>query len=272
MMGGRLTQRRALVTGASSGIGAEIAKCLAAEGAALVLVARRQERLEALATELRERHGVEVAVEALDLTAPGAGTALCERLEAEGPVDVLVNNAGFGAWDDFTAIPWETHARMLQLNMVALTELTWCFARKMQERGRGNLLHIASTAAYSPCPNFAVYAATKAYVRNFSEALDYELKKSGVRSLVVCPGGTRTEFSDVSAQKLKKSADYAMMDASAVAKIAVGRMLRGRRTVVAGFLNALSVWLLRFLPRAWLPGATAMAMAGAVEKAEPAAS
>lgn len=269
----RLAGRRALVTGASSGIGAEIAKVLAAEGAALILVARRRERLEALAAELRAAHGVEVQVEVQDLAVPDAAAQLFARTEGEGlAVDVLINNAGFGAFEHFAKIPWQRHAAMMQLNMVALTQLSWLYGRAMMERKRGNIMNISSIGAYSPCPDFAVYAATKAYVRNFSEAFDYELKGSGVRAIVVCPGGTRSEFAQVSDQKLKKTGEMAMMDASQCARIAVKKMLRGRRTVVTGFMNAVSMWLLRFLPRAWQPGLTQMVMRSAVEKASKAAT
>ncbi len=264
----RLSGRRALVTGASSGIGAEIAKVLAAEGAGLILVARRRERLEALADQIRAAHGVEVLVEVQDLAEPDAAARLFERTEGEGQaVDVLINNAGFGAFEHFVAIPWERHAAMMQLNMVALTQLSWLYARAMRARKRGNIMNIASIGAYSPSPDFAVYAATKAYVRNFSEALDYELKGSGVRAIVINPGGTHSEFAQVSDQKLKKMGEMAMMDASTCARIAVTKMLRGRRTVVTGFMNAVSMWLLRFLPRAWLPRVTSLVMASAVEKA-----
>lgn len=267
----RLTGQRALVTGASSGIGKEIARRLAREGANLVLTARRRERLEELARELEAAHGIKVAVEAIDLSTPDAAAALYERTEGKGlAVDVLVNNAGFGDYEDFLAAPWSRYAEMLQLNVVALTQLTRLFLPRMVERSHGHVMNVASVGAYIPTPQFAVYAASKAYVRNFTEALDYELKGTGVRAISVCPGGTRTEFLDAAGQVLKSSGEMAMMSAERCADIAVRAMLRGRRNIVTGFMNALSMWLLRFVPRAWLPAIAGLSMSSAVEKSNKA--
>jgi short-subunit dehydrogenase len=263
----RLAGQRALVTGASSGIGMELAKLLAAEGANLVITARRQERLEALAQEIKSSHGVEVRIEALDLAAPGAAEDLFDRTEGAGhAVDVLVNNAGFGAYEEFVNIPWERYAGMLQVNVVALTRLSHLFLPGMIKRKHGHLMNVASMGAYMPVPTFAVYAATKAYVRNMTEAIDYELDGTGVHAISVCPGGTRTEFLDVSDQKLKSSGELAMMTAERCARIAVKKMLAGRRNVVTGFLNALSVFLMRFLPRPMIAWFAHIGMASAVEK------
>lgn len=263
----RLTGQRALVTGASSGIGKEIARRLAREGANLVLTARRRDRLEELARELEAAHGIKVAVEAIDLSAPDAAAALYERTEGAGlAVDVLVNNAGFGDYEEFLAAPWSRYAEMLQLNVVALTQLTRLFVPRMVERSHGRVMNVASVGAYIPTPQFAVYAASKAYVRNFTEALDYELKGTGVRAISVCPGGTKTEFLDTAGQVLKGSGEMAMMSAERCADIAVRAMLRGRRNIVTGFMNALSMWLLRFVPRAWLPAIARLSMSSAVEK------
>ncbi|MCA9536484.1 MAG: SDR family oxidoreductase [Myxococcales bacterium] len=264
----RLTGQRALVTGASSGIGTEIARKLAAEGANLVLTARRLERLDELAVELRQKHGVTVDTVASDLEDPAAPQQLFDATEgADKPVDVLINCAGFGIYDDFVKIDWERHARMLQVNVVALAQLTHLYANAMIARKRGRIMNVASTGAYAPCPNFASYAASKAYVRNMTEALDYELRGTGVRAIAVSPGGTRTEFLERGGQVLKKSGEFAMMTAEACAAIAVEKMLRGRRSVVVGLMNAFSVWVLRFVPRAWLPKVIELSMSSAVEKA-----
>lgn len=258
---------RALVTGASSGIGASIAGELAARGADLVLTARREDRLQALARELAERHGVDVKVVAADLAEPGAAEALFARTEGEGvAVDILVNNAGIGSWKAFVPTPWETTQNVLQVNAVSLTHLTHLFVPKMLERKRGRIMNVSSIGAYSPCPNFAVYTATKVYVRNFSESLDYELRGTGVRVTCVCPGGTTTEFLEVAGQKMKAGGQRMMMSADRCARIAVDKMLAGRRTVVTGFLNALGMWLLRLVPRNWMPWLAERSMATTVHR------
>jgi hypothetical protein len=266
----RLSGQTALVTGASSGIGTEIARKLAAEGAHLVLTARRLERLDALAEELRAKHGVTVVTLASDLEDPAAPQQLFDATEGAGKaVDVLINCAGFGIYDDFVKVDWARHAAMLQVNVVALAQLSHLFANAMLGRKRGHIMNVASTGAFGPCPNFASYGASKAYVLNMTEALDYELRGSGVRAIAVSPGGTRTEFLQRGGQVLKKSGEFAMMTAEACATIAVNKMLGGRRSVVVGFMNALSVWFFRFLPRAWVPGVVALSMSSAVDKAPP---
>ncbi|MBK6579352.1 MAG: SDR family oxidoreductase [Sandaracinaceae bacterium] len=267
----RLAGQRALVTGASSGIGQEIARKLAAEGASVILTARRLDRLETLAEQLRTEHGVTVEALQSDLEDPAAPQQLFDATEGAGKaVDVLVNCAGFAFYDDFVRIDWLKHQRMLQVNVIALTHLSHLFAKAMIPRKRGRIMNIASTGAFAPCPNFASYAASKAYVRNLTEALDYELRNTGVRAISVSPGGTRTEFLERGGQVLKKSGEFAMMTAEACAAIAVDKMLRGRRSVVTGFMNAFSVWMLRFIPRAWLPRVIELSMSSAVEKAPPA--
>jgi uncharacterized protein len=263
----RLAGQRALVTGASSGIGMELARVLAEEGANLILVARRTDRLDALAAELRSKCGIDAVAMTSDLEKPDAPRALFDQTEGKGTaVDILVNNAGFGAYDDFVAIPWEKHAGMLQVNVVALTALTHLFLPKMIERRHGRVMNVASVGAYLPCPTFAAYAASKAYVRNLTEAIDYELKRTGVRAISVCPGGTTTEFLDRANQKLKSGGNLAMMSARRCAEIAVRKMIGGRRNVVTGFLNSLGMFFLRFVPRAMYPWLGAVGMGAAVEK------
>lgn len=247
-----LSGQTALVTGASSGIGAAIARELAQRGAGLVLAARRRDRLEALADELKGQ--VPVLVEAIDLGDPDSPAALVERLgEAGLNVDILINNAGFGAHGEFVGADWERQRGMLHVNILSLTELTHRLIPAMVERGRGHVMNIASIGAFLPVPDFAVYAATKAFVRNFTEALDWELRDTGVRAIVVSPGGTRTEFMEVGGNELTRIGMMASMSARNCARIGVRKMLGGRRGVVTGWYNALAMWSLRFVPRFLLP-------------------
>ncbi len=263
---GRISNKRALVTGSSSGIGAAIARSLAQRGANLVLVARRKERLEALAEELRGL-GVEVLVHAADLTRPDAPDQIFEATEgADLPIDILVNNAGVGDYDPFIATPWASVERQIQLNAVAVTKMCHLFAPTMVERGAGQIMNVASIGAYTPTPLFAVYTSTKAYVRHLSEALDYELRGTGVRTICVNPGGTKSEFTAHSGQSVNAVGDRLMMTSERCAEIAVEKMLAGRRNVITGWMNAIGMWLLRFMPRSTYPALAHGTMSRAVDK------
>ena len=250
-MSDELKGKTALVTGASSGIGAALAKGLAERGADLVIVARRQAELEKLATALRGAHGVKVDVIALDLGGSGAAAELFARTEGAGRViDVLVNNAGFGEHQYFVEQKWERVHQQLQLNIVTLTELTHRFGQAMAARGRGHLMNIASIGAYTPSPYYATYSATKAFVRDFTEAIAFELAPRGVRVCSVCPGLVRTEFHQVSGQTLPPwMVKFASMSADRCAGIALRALFGWRRNVVTGVSNKLNMWLLRFMPR-----------------------
>jgi len=257
----------ALVTGASSGIGESMARQLAAAGADVVLTARRRDRLEALAAALREAHGVRVDVVALDLSEPGAAERLFAATEGQGrAVDVLVNNAGFGTQESFADIPWERTAEQIQLNVVALTELTHRFVQAMLARDRGWVLNVASIGAYMPVPSYATYAAGKAYVRNFTEALAHELRRTHVRVCCLCPGGTATEFLQVAGQELPRIFELALMSPERCARIGLRALFAGRRNVVAGWSNTLMMFALRFLPRRAIVRLAALIM----EKPRPA--
>lgn len=190
----------ALVTGASSGLGAEIAKRLAARGSELVLVARRRELLAELAAELHEQHGVTVHVLAMDLGIPAAGPTLLAAVEqATGgrAVELVVNNAGFGLYGPLLGNDPERLEQMLALNVTALTSITRAFTPPMVQRGSGTLVNIASTGGFQPTPGLAAYAAAKAYVLHLSEALWREVGPSGVRVTAYCPGPVSTDFFDV---------------------------------------------------------------------------
>ena len=219
---------RVLITGASSGIGAALARRFHAGGHELVLTARRGDRLAALAAELGG-----AAVVVADLADPGAPERL---LAAAGRVDVLVNNAGFGAGGWFAELDLAAQLRMLQVNVTALTELTHRALGPMRRRGAGRVLNVASTVAFQPCPGMAVYAASKAYVMAFSEALWSELEGSGVTVTCLCPGATETEFAAVAGMGGARPFRHAM-PAEAVARAGYDAAMAGRRLVVAGAAN-----------------------------------
>ena len=241
-----LDGRRALVTGASGGIGAAIARELAKAGAKLVLTARRKQALEAIAAELGT---AEIIV--ADLGTRGGAESLWSRARAGGPIDILVNNAGFGYFRRFDEVDWERNAELLQLNVMALVELSRRFVADRQgASGRGYLLNVASTAGYQSVPNFAVYAASKAFVRNFTEGLHDELRGSELSATCICPGGTTTDFhAQAGAGDYGRLANFSMLGAETVASIAVRAMAKRRRTVIPGVLNKLSCWGIRLVPR-----------------------
>ncbi len=242
--------KRALVTGASSGIGAAIARILAGQGVDLVLTARRKPELEAVATECKQR-GVRVDVVTSDLGRPEAAAVLWAAATASGPIDICINNAGFGYFRPFAEIEWERDAEMLQLNVTALVQLSQLFVRaRGDDPARAYLLNIASIGAYQSVPNMALYAATKAFVRNFTEALHDEHKGTPISATVVCPGGTKTEFhANAGAGNYSWIANASMMSAEQCATICVRAMTRRKRTVIPGFVNKLSCFGVRLVPR-----------------------
>ncbi|MGI8331107.1 SDR family NAD(P)-dependent oxidoreductase [Actinomadura scrupuli] len=188
----RQTYRSALVTGASSGIGESMARTLADRGCDLVLVARREELLDGLADDLRGTRKVGVEVLAADLTDPAQLARVEERLRAE-PVDLLVNNAGYGAFGAFAGIPLDDQLKEIDLNVTALVRLSYAALPGMIERGRGGVLNVASVAGFAPSPGSATYGATKAFVASFSESLHAEVRDAGVTVTALCPGFTRTD-------------------------------------------------------------------------------
>lgn len=243
--------RGALITGASAGIGMALARCMAADGWNLALTARNEAALDALARDLRERHGVETLVVSEDLADP-AGPARIEDtlLQAGFGVDFLVNNAGFGTWGQFTDQTLSSQLDMLRVNVLALTELTHRFTAGMRDRDWGRVLNVASTAAFQPGPNMAVYFASKAFVLHFSEALSDELDGSGVCVTALCPGPTATEFQERAEMTGSRvGANALMMEADPVAAAGYRGALAGRAVVVPGTANRVGSWLPRFVPR-----------------------
>jgi uncharacterized protein len=251
MSGGTPLQgRHALVTGASSGLGADFARELAGRGAGLTLVARREDRLRALERELVQGHGVAVDVVALDLTADGAPEELRRRSEHAGrSVDVLVNNAGYGLYGEFRELDWERERNMLVLDVIVPVHLTKLFLPGMLERGFGRVLNVASIGAYQPSPLYASYSAAKSFVLSFTEALSYELRGSGVHATAVSPGVVATEFLHVAGQTPTRYQRRSRMDSATVARIGVDAMLKGRPSLVVGWRNAAAAWSVRLLPR-----------------------
>jgi|SRR6185436_13017146 len=247
-----LTGKRALVTGASSGIGAAIALELAAQGVALVLTARRRDALQTVANACIER-GARVEIVTVDLGRAGAATGLWNTVRTTGSLDILINNAGFGYFRPFSAADWRRDAEMLQLNMTSLVELSRRFLddrRTATVHSRAYLLNIASIGAYQSVPNMALYAATKAFVRNFTEALHDELRGSHVSATCVCPGGTVTGFHEAAgAGNYGWLANVTMMSPQSVARVAVRAMVRGKRNVVPGIPNKIATWSVRLFPR-----------------------
>lgn len=240
-----------LVTGASSGIGCELAKCFAADGSRLVLVARRGGALDLLATELRRIHKIQTQVVTTDLALPEAPVRLLEHLRFHGlKVDVLVNNAGFGAQGQFVKLPLERQLDMVQVNITAVTHLSRLLLPGMLERGRGGILNVASTAAFQPGPGMAVYYATKAYVLSFSEALAEELAGTGLTITTLCPGPTATNFSMAANAQNSRLFKLTAMSAESVAQIGHRAFRQGRVVAVAGLRNQTLAFSVRLAPRA----------------------
>ena len=247
-----LTGLRALVTGASSGIGAAIARDLAARGVHLVLTARRRDALDGVAGELSAR-GVRTDVIPADLGTAAAARVLWLTASATGPIDILVNNAGFGYFRAFSEVERSRDLEMVQLNITSLVELSRLFVDAHAGAAkRGYLLNIASIGAYQSVPNMALYAASKAFVRNFTEGLHDELRGTKLSATCVCPGGTRTAFhAAAGAGNYSWIANASMMSAERVASASVRAMIAGRRTMIPGLVNKLSCFGVRLVPRAF---------------------
>lgn len=242
--------RTALVTGASTGIGYELAKLFAADGSDVVLVARTEDTLQAVEAELEDDYGIEATVIAMDLSVPGSAADLYEAVERAGlAVDALVNNAGFAIYGQFVETDLDEELEMIQLNLTTLTHLTKLFAKDMAERGRGWILNVSSMAGIYSCPTGAVYSATKHYVLAFSEAIADELAYKNITVTALCPGPTATPLMQRGNLEASQMVRDPMMDAATVARVGYKGLQQGERVVVAGRKNKRNAVLKRALPR-----------------------
>jgi short-subunit dehydrogenase len=245
------THKTALVTGASSGLGLELARLFAADGHDVVLVARRKPELDALAARLVAEHGVEAHVVPEDLADAAAPERLVAELGRRGlEIEFLVNNAGFGARGPFAELDLGRQLDMIQVNIAALTSLTRRLLPGMLARKSGRILNLGSTAGFQPGPGMAVYYATKAFVNSFTEALAFELRGTGVTATLSCPGATETEFGQVANNGKTKLFKAGAMKAAPVANAAYRSMMAGRTTIVHGARNKFLIGGQRLVPRA----------------------
>jgi short-subunit dehydrogenase len=255
-------KQRALVTGASSGFGVEMARVLAKRGLDLVIAARRRERLEALATELRQAHSIDVVVLTADLSAPAGPQKLFDDVRTAGlKIDVLVNNAGLGRFGLFLDQSLAEIQELIAVDVLAVTVLTRLFAQWMKEQGGGYILQVSSFAALQPIPRYSVYSGAKAYLIAMAQALVHELRHTGVSISVVAPGFMSTEFHDVSGHKWTLWMKIINLPIRYAARSAIRGMFRRKLLITPGLFYQIVGFFLRFTPR-WL----ASSIAGAISK------
>lgn len=244
----------ALITGASGGIGWELAILFAQQGNDLVLVARNATKLNELKSNLERQYGVRVFTIGKDLAETDAGQWVFEETTKLGvQIDYLVNNAGFGDFGMFAASDWNRTHQMINLNITALTQLTHRYLREMVSRGQGKIMNVASTAAFQSGPTMAVYYATKAYVLSFSEAINNEVSDKGVTVTTLCPGATESGFQ--AAASMEESAlvkGKKLPSARAVAEYGYAAMMKGKTIAIHGRMNYILANAVRFMPRAWV--------------------
>jgi short-subunit dehydrogenase len=244
-------QETILITGASSGIGLELARCFAADKSRLILLARNTAALDQLAAELRRDHGITVEVLTADLAAPGSPAMIFSELKGRRmTVDVLVNNAGFGLHGAFVDLPLKQQLDIVTVNISALVELTGLFLPAMLQQKRGGILNVGSVAGFVPGPNMAVYYASKAFVLSFSESLHEELRGTDVHVTNLCPGPTESNFSQVARSHHARQTQVKKMTAAAVARIGHADFRRAAHLSVPGLSNKILTNIPRFLPRA----------------------
>jgi short-subunit dehydrogenase len=244
--------RTVLITGASSGIGLELAKLFARDGYNLVLVARRKQQLEKLARDISLKNKVRVTTIIKDLSAPASPPEIFAELKTKTiHADILVNNAGTQVYGKFQSTDFEKQLQLIQINLTSLTHLTNLAITEMLKHGYGKILNVGSTGSFAPGPLNAVYCSTKAYVLSFSEAISSDLKGSGITVTALCPGATRTEFAEKANLTDARIFKTFVMEPEKVAKIGYKALMRGKRVAVAGLYNRLMIFSLRFAPR-WM--------------------
>jgi hypothetical protein len=239
-----------LITGASAGIGLEFAKIFAKEKYDLVITARNETKLNELANEIKNHHNVNVKVIAKDLSKQNAGKEIFEQLKNENVItDVLINNAGFGVFNNYWDVELQDEKNMLQVNIMALAELTNLFGKDMVNRGGGKILNVASTAAFQPGPTMAGYYASKAFVLSYSQAVDFELRKKGVQVSTLCPGPTITDFQiRANIEDLNLFKKGFTMSAEEVAQIGYNGLMKGKPVIIAGAMNKISAMSSKISP------------------------
>lgn len=242
----------ALITGASNGIGLELAKIHASKSHDLVLIARNKSKLEEIKKELEEQYKVSVYLIIKDLSEINAAQEIYNETTKQNiQIDYLINNAGFGDYGMFTETDWNKELQMINLNMTTLTHFTKLYLQDMVLRGRGKIMNVASTAAFQSGPTFAVYSATKAYVLSFSEAVNNEVRDKGITITALCPGATKTGFQDAAAMndsKIFKSKN--LPSAKEVAEFGYASMMKGKTVAIHGIMNSVLAFSSRLIPRA----------------------
>ena len=246
-----MTKKTALITGGSTGIGYELARCFAAHGHDLVLIARHTDTLEAAAGKIEGKYGVKVQTMTFDLADPDSPQKLFDAINAEGiQIDYLVNNAGFGLGGEFVDTDLQTELDMIQVNVTAVVHLTKLFLPAMVKRKEGRIMNVASTAAFYPGPLASIYYSTKNFVLAFTEAIAEELRKTGVTVTALCPGPTETNFAERSGtSKSRLFTDSVVASAEEVAKYGYAAMMKGQRVAIPGAGNKLLMQAERLAPR-----------------------
>ncbi|GAB4169771.1 MAG: SDR family oxidoreductase [Calditrichia bacterium] len=242
-----------LITGATKGIGYELTKLFARHLHSLVLVARDEQKLAEISKQCMEKYSIEVIPLAMDLSVPENVDQLIDYIQQKGiSIDILINNAGFGVYGDFLELDEKTDIEMINLNITALVKLTKAIGRIMKDQGHGKILQVASTAAFQPGPNMAVYYATKAFVLSFSEAVSKEFADYHIQVSTLCPGPTETAFHDRAGTRSSVLMQKLNMSAEKCAHIAFEGFMNGKRLIIPGMMNKIGVFLVRFFPRSWV--------------------